>query len=152
AAQDEYRVQMESLRAELQAARGVVLEQQMSENPQLSEALRSEAPASADPCKPGSGEASEHVRRRAYARLVALAPDGLRSPSDIPTAAREELRVHARRTALLRCIRVQARTAADDPSAAEVRRLLLVEQRRHDAAIRVAMGAPPAPARATRPD
>src|SRR5690606_23655981 len=145
AAQDEYGARVEALRTELQGVRGQVMEQRLSAQPELAEALGADARRStAAPCQAGPGEASAPLRRRAFTRLAAMAPEGLAGPSDIPTPVRDELRTSARRVAVLRCIRVRAHEAGDSASATEVRRLIVVEQRRHDAALRALLGAPPA--------
>jgi hypothetical protein len=145
--QEEFQPRMEALREQVRASREVVMEQRLRENPELAERLGAYG-AGGRPQVECGGEraASEVVRRRAFRRLHAMAPEGtLAAPSDIPTPLREELVVHARRVALLQCIRARARAHADTEASIAVRALMRDEQRRHDRVVRELLGAPPAP-------
>jgi hypothetical protein len=67
----------------------------------------------------------------------------LEAPSELPSAVREELRLHARRTARLQRVRLLALQAHDQPTAQRADELLTREQARHHTQLARAWPAPP---------
>ncbi len=144
---EEFRPRMDAIREKVRASRELVMETRLREHPEL--AARLEASAESGDrfqCGAGPGHASDEARRRAFRRLQALSPNGsLTDPADIPTPVRTELQTHARRVALLQCIRERARLKNDTESVERARVVFRAEQQRHDRALRELFGAPPVP-------
>jgi hypothetical protein len=156
--QEEFRPRMEALRNQVRDSREAVMARRLEENPELAARLRENPRARGEGSRHervecgGTGHADDAARRRAFRRLRGLAPEGtLETPSDIPTAVREELRTHARRVARLHCVRARARTHSDAASSARVRGLLRIERQRHDGELRRLLGAEPAGRREITP-
>jgi hypothetical protein len=147
--QEEFRPRLDALREQVRDSRDVVMEQRLRENPELAERLgaRRGRRGGREQVECGrSGHADDTARRRAFRRLRAIAPEGtLVNPSDIPTPVREELTTHARRVALLQCIRARARSHSDTETSISARRLIRDEQRRHDRELRQLFGLPSVP-------
>lgn len=76
--------------------------------------------------------ALQHARAARAAAWHALKHD-LEAPGELPSAVREELRVHARRTARLQRVRLLALQAHDQATAQRADELLTREQARHRA-------------------
>jgi hypothetical protein len=141
--QEEFRPRMEELRESVRATRDVVMEARLRENPELAARLASrEGGRNRSECG-GPGQASDQARRRAFRRLQAIAPDGtLTDPAEIPTPLRQELQAHARRVALLQCVRSRARAKGDSETVQRSRIVLRAEHLRHDATVRELLGVP----------
>ncbi len=150
--QQEYAPRLDELRERVRESRDSVMEMRLRENPELAERLGARGEGRERfQCGDGPGQASDESRRRAFRRLQALAPDGsLADPADIPDDLRQELQAHARRVALLQCVRARARGKGDTTTVQRTRVVLRFEQQRHERAVRELLGAPPLPERPAR--